>query len=156
MSQAGSFVTGTSPATTYTLTPDQGDVVSPLSNNINISGDGTSVITVGDSGTATISIEALPLLFKYTNVSTTPYVVLDTDYYLSVNTAAPITIQLPDTTSINRLFVIKDRSGTANTNNITVTTVSGIALIDGAAIYTMNSTYQSVSLVFNGTNYEIF
>lgn len=93
---------------------------------------------------------------NYTNVTTTPYVVTATDFYLSVNTSIGITIQLPDAPTANRLFVIKDRIGNAGTNNITVTTVSGVDLIDGSTSYVMASNYQSIQLLFNGTSYEVY
>ena len=91
-----------------------------------------------------------------TPVSTTPYVALTTDVYLSVNTGTAKTIQLPNAPSSGRYFVIKDLSGTANTNNITVTTVGGAVLIDGSTSYTINLAYGSAQFIFNGTSYEVF
>ena len=93
----------------------------------------------------------------YTNVSTTPYVVLSTDYYLSVDTSSlSITIQLPNAPATNRLFVVKDRTGSAATRNITVTTVGGAVNIDGAATYKIAQNFGSIQLLFNATSYEVF
>lgn len=95
-------------------------------------------------------------LVSYTNVSTSPYVVLSTDQYLSVDTSAlAITIQLPNSPTQYRTFTIKDRTGAAFTRNITVTTVGGVVLIDGSASFIMNINYESIALIFNGTSYEI-
>ncbi len=93
----------------------------------------------------------------YTLVNTTPYVVLTTDEFLGVDTtAAPIQINLPNAPSTGRTFVIKDISGTAQTNNITVTTVGGVVLVDAAATYVMNTQYSSINVLFNGTKYLVY
>jgi hypothetical protein len=41
-----------------TLTTDDGHVVAPISNNINVLGDGTYITTTGNPATATVTIEA--------------------------------------------------------------------------------------------------
>lgn len=96
-------------------------------------------------------------LYEYTNVATSPYVVTADDYYLSVNSSSiPITIELPDAPQAKRVFIIKDRAGNCSTNNITVTTVSGLANIDGNTTFVMNTDFMSIQLVFNGFNYEVY
>jgi hypothetical protein len=50
-------------------------------------------------------------------------------------------------------YIIKDQKGDAATNNITIAPSSG--QIDGSASYVMNVNKQSVSLVFDGTNWSI-
>jgi hypothetical protein len=52
------------------------------------------------------------------------------------------------------VFIVKDISGAAFTNNITVTATGG-ALIDGAASALINTNYGSITLVFNGTQWNI-
>lgn len=54
-------------------------------------------------------------------VTSNNYIVIDTDYYIGVNYAGPTTIVLPTTPSTGRKLVIKDESGIAATNPITVT-----------------------------------
>jgi len=94
---------------------------------------------------------------SYTNVTTSPYVVLATDEYLSVDTSTiAITIQLPNAASLGRTYVIKDRTGNAATRNITVTTVGGAVNIDGATTFVMNTAFESVDVIGNGSTYEIF
>lgn len=89
--------------------------------------------------------------------STTPYVVLSTDYFISMDSTGAIkTVHLPDAPTTNRVFVVKDFAGTAAAFNITITTVGGVVLIDGAASYVMTTNYQSVQLLFNGTSYEVY
>lgn len=53
----------------------------------------------------------------------------------------------------NQVFVIKDGKGDANSNNITVTPAAGN--IDGAGTLVMTVNYQSVMLIFNGSQWNI-
>lgn len=160
MSQAGTLNRGIFPPGTVveTLTGNTGGAVGPNgANNINVVG-GLNITTSGNPGTSTLTINATqtPLINNYTNVTTTPYVVTATDYYLSVNTGIAITIQLPNAPTQYRTFIIKDRTGNAAVNNITVTTVGGVVLIDGAASQIMNANFESLNLLFNGVGYELF
>jgi hypothetical protein len=63
---------------------------------------------------------------------------------------------LPNAPSTGRSYVVKDTAGGAATHNITVTTVGGSVNIDGSTSFVMNTNYESVELIFNGTAYEIF
>jgi hypothetical protein len=132
---------------------DSGTAI-PSGNVLNIIG-GDGIEVTGASNT--ITINSTGIFFNYTNVDTTPFVVLGTDVYLSVDTSVtPIEIQLPDNADLGEPFFIKDRTGNAVNNPITVTTVSGIIDIDAASTFVMDSAYQSISVVGNGTNYEIY
>jgi hypothetical protein len=139
-----------------TLTGDSGGAVSPTGGNVNIVG-GTNITVDGNPGTSTLTITATADKdYNVTSVSTTPYVALSTDQVLSVDsTAAPITIELPDAPGTGRWYTIKDSAGTAAANNITITTVGGVVLIDASATFAMNTAYQSATVVFNGTKYLI-
>jgi len=53
-------------------------------------------------------------------ITTPTYTVSDEDYYMGVNYAGPVTITLPITPSSGRMLIIKDESGNASTNPITV------------------------------------
>ena len=55
-----------------------------------------------------------------TVVTTNTYTVVNTDYYIGVNYAGPVTITIPASISSGREVVIKDESGNCETNNITV------------------------------------
>lgn len=114
-------------------------------------------ISIGNTpGTITITNTGGSAL-TYTNVNTTPYVVLPADQFLGVDcSGAPITIQLPNAPSTGRIFVIKDRTGSSLGNNITVTTVGGAVNIDGATTYLIKSAYQSIELLFDGSTYQVF
>lgn len=76
--------------------------------------------------------------------------------YLGVtDTSAPRTITLANSPSgsvpfIDQVFTVKDESGGAASNNITVVNANG--LIDGAASFVMNTNYGSISFIFDGTD----
>jgi hypothetical protein len=138
-------------ATTYHT--DSGDAT-PAADILNvIGGMGIEVSGAGN----TVTVASTGIFFTYINVNTTPYFVLDTDVYLSVDTSViPITILLPDTALLGEPYFIKDRTGNAAVNNINVTTVSGLTNIDGVTSFIIDTAYQSVSIVGNGTTYEIY
>ncbi len=161
MSQFISFQVPVAPGSFVgTLTGNSGGPVSPDgSGNINIVGDGVIVDVVGNPGTntLTISVTGSSSTLTYTAVSTSPYVVLSTDQFLGVDsTGGARTIQLPNAPTTGQVFYVIVVAGTADTNNITVTTVGGVVTIDGSTSYVMNTEYSAISLVFNGTSYLIF
>jgi hypothetical protein len=60
------------------------------------------------------------ITYTTTLVETPTYTVTDQDYYVGVNYAGPVTITLPLIPSSGRMIIIKDESGNAETNPITV------------------------------------
>ena len=80
-------------------------------------------------------------------------VTLAASTYNLVDTSAARTLTLP-AASNGRIVRIKDSTGQANTNNITVNT-PGAETIDGAASLTISSDYQFVALISDGTNWFI-
>lgn len=79
------------------------------------------------------------------------------DYYVGVDcSGAAKTVNLPAaaTAGAGKTFVIKDETGSAATNNITID-ADGAETIDGAATYVMAVNYESVTVVCNGTNWFI-
>ncbi len=80
-----------------------------------------------------------------------------TDYYISIDTSGgAVTIRLPNAPTTGRIFVIKDRTGNALANNVTITTVGGAVTLDGSTTYLLNSNYEAATLIFNGTSYEVY
>lgn len=120
---------------------------------------GANVSITNASNSITISANSASITVAYTSVNNaaSPYTVLSTDYYLGVDTSGgTVTIRLPNAPSIGRIFVVKDKTGTSATNAITITTVGGAVNIDGSTSYTINTNYEAINILFNGTSYEVF
>ena len=151
MSQAGSVAAAQiGPTIPTQFTTDDGIAV-PAANNLNVDG-GTNVQTSGSGSTITIRADIL----TYIQPGAYPYAPTSTDYFISVDTSVARTINLPNAPTTGKSYVIKDRTGNAAVNNISVTTVGGAVLIDGLATQTMLDNYESMEVIFNGTSYEIF
>lgn len=126
--------------------------------------DGTKVGTCNfNSAQFTVDtngfVSALGNAINYTAVTgPTTYVVLATDYYISCDpTAGAITLQFPNAPTFKRQWIIKDRTGTAATNNITLTTPGGTVTFDGLTSFVMNSNFQANQLLANATpTYEVY
>lgn len=65
-------------------------------------------------------INPYEIIHNTTLVTTNTYVVQDTDYYIGVNCAEPVTIIIPSDPSSGREIIVKDESGNCETYNITV------------------------------------
>jgi hypothetical protein len=158
VSQSGKLNYNTVPAglVVQTLTGNDAVVVSPSAlNNINIVGSGGVTVT-GNAITHTLVITAGTSQLNYTNVTTSPYVVQSTDDIMSVDcSGGPITIQLPNSSADGRVYIVKDRTGNANVNNITITTVGAGVNIDGFVTYDMNTQYGSVEITFGNSVYQV-
>lgn len=142
----------TSIATSYTC--DSGSAV-PAANVLTVTGSG-GLTTSGAGSTITI-VGTGEQLITVTAVNSSPYVVLSTDYYLSVDcSGGAIQINMPNAPSTGKVFIVKDSTGSAASFNITVTTVGGVVTIDGSTTFVMNTAYEAAQFVFNGTSYEVF
>ena len=118
---------------------------------------GTTGQVLTSNGAASLpTFQALPGT-AYTPVNTSPYVALTTDEYISVDcSGGAITIELPNAATLGKVYTIKDKTGSASTHNITVTTVGGAVNIDGAVTYAMNTNYQALNIIGNATTWEIY
>ncbi len=123
-----------------------------LSGN-NLSDSSDSIVTI--SGTTAVSGMVRGYVGKDDGDS--PYSTLATDYVIGGDTSVDVlTIDLTSTTvTAGRTVIVKDVGGNAGTNNITITT-EGAETIDGAASFVINTNYESVSLVSDGTNWFIY
>jgi hypothetical protein len=87
-----------------------------------------------------------------TDVATSSYTALSTDYFLCVLTNAPVTITLP-TGILGTVYIVKDCFGDAANNPITIQGTGG-ETVDGSTA-TINTNYGSLQFVFNGTDWSI-
>ena len=112
---------------------------------------GANTITIAATGTTTLNY------VQVNHATGAPYVVLATDDYISCDSSGgTITINMPNAPATGRVLIVKDRTASASTNNITVTTVGGAINIDGATTFVMNTNYEAAQFIFNGTTYEVF
>jgi hypothetical protein len=89
-----------------------------------------------------------------TTVTTTPYAVLGTDQLIDVNVAGPAVVTLPAAPgTAGRSITIKDTSGAAATNNITVN--GNGHNVDGSATYTIGTNYGFVTIEWTGTIWAV-
>lgn len=97
--------------------------------------------------------------FNYTLVTTamSPYTVQPDDFYIATDsTLGPITLNFPNAPTQFRIWIVKDMIGNDAVSNTSVTTPGGVVTFDGLTTYTMNSNYQAINLLFNGTSYEVW
>jgi len=87
-----------------------------------------------------------------TLIDAATYAALTTEYFLGVIYNGAVTITLPAGT-LGKVYVIKDSVGDANTNPITVVTTG--STIDSLASYVMNTPWGSISLVYNGIEWNV-
>lgn len=78
------------------------------------------------------------------------------DMYIGCNTAAAVAVNLPAaaTAGAGKMYIIKDETGQALTNNITITP-NGSEKIDTAGNYVIANNFQSITLVCDGSNWFI-
>jgi hypothetical protein len=88
------------------------------------------------------------------DIASTPFLVPDGYYGMLIDTSATaITIVLPINPIKGDVYQVKDRTGNAGTNNITV---SGNGKnIDGAATYPISTNYGSAIFAYNGTTWSV-
>ena len=94
-----------------------------------------------------------PVLEAYVNVTAATYTAKAGDRVIGVNRAGTVTVTLPAAeVRKGRHYTVKDESGAAATNNITVAT-EGAETIDGAVTGTIADNYGSVTYYSDGTNW---
>lgn len=95
------------------------------------------------------------VLETYTAITGATYTAKAGDRVIGVNRAGAVTITLPSAeVRKGRVYTIKDESGGASSNNITVDT-EGAETIDGAATDVINVNYESKGYYSDGTNWFI-
>jgi hypothetical protein len=153
------FITAVGSTTSMTVTPSQ--TVAATAFDIpgkTTSFEATSMDALGNFGTNSAYVRSLASFYggevhAVTSVTAATYTTLTTDFVLACNRAGTIAITLISSPVTGRTYRIKDISGAANTNNITITPASGT--IDGAANYVINTNYGSIDMVYNGSEWSV-
>ena len=125
--------------------------------NFTISSSDGSIGIAATTNGLSLTVANIANGYVQVNHAMSPYPVTASDYFISCDsTAGVITILLPNSPGPRREFIVKDRTGAAITNNITVTTVSGTDLIDDVTSYVFTDQFESLEVLFNGLSYETF
>lgn len=115
----------------------------------------SQITSFGGGGSPTPGL--LILNYTFVDHADSPYTVLSTDEFIGVSSEdGTVTIKLPNAPTEGRVYIVKDNVGFAAINNITVTTAGGTVLIDNETTCVMNSSFESLQFLFNGTEYLIF
>jgi len=94
----------------------------------------------------------MTISYKTKIVTATPYTVSSDDEVLFINVSSPSSVVLSASSS-GRSVYIKDYSGLATTNPITITAVGG-KTIDGVSFAILNGGYSHIQIVYDGTNWK--
>ena len=134
----------------------EGVLITDATNDITTINGTLGHILVSNGLGVAPSFQPLANALDYIIVSTTstPYVARTIDQIISIDSSGgPKVVHLPNAPSSGRWFVIKDEAGSCDTNNITITTVAGLVNIDSSTSFVMNSAYEAITMIFNGTKY---
>lgn len=117
---------------------------------------GSGISITNGSGSITIEATGGASVVAYTRSSASPTTITSSDYFVSIDSSGgAITARLPSGASTGKVYYIKDGTGSAAVNAVTIDT-AGAELIDGSATFTLNTPYQAIGVIYNGTNWEIF
>ena len=95
------------------------------------------------------------LTFHTVQVTQPTYNATRKDYFIGVNYPGPVTINLPfQNLKPGRQILIKDQSGFAASNFITIATLDG-STIDGISTFQIVNSYESISLLYDRGGWNI-
>lgn len=152
-----------SPGISFTSTTNCGLSTDGGGDRLEVSVGGGSMITIQSGQTVinnkfqTTSISSAQffggVLFSQRTPGAYPYTTLNTDFYVIVDTSSARTINLLASPETGRSYLIKDNTGSAATNNITI--VPNAGNIDGAANYKITTNFGAVWIIYNGTQWNV-
>lgn len=108
--------------------------------------------------TANLDVNGSLAIGKDRLISGTSNTSQDDDYFLLCDTSGgPCTFTIQNThNTARRSFIIKDMSGNANTNNITINTQNGDFLIDGVATQLITADKGAIRVYGDGTEFFVW
>jgi hypothetical protein len=145
-SQSGVVFSVTGTANEVTVTPTTGNVVVSTPSTFIAPGSIESTTTLKSDG---IFTAASGQVVKITSPGAYPYTTLSSDYVIIVDTTSARTINLIASPTTGQTYRIKDNTGNAASNNITIIPASGN--IDGSGSYVISANWGSVDVSYNGS-----
>ncbi len=146
------IITSTSGSMTLTAGENVTDAM-----NFTASGGASRINLTAGTGSVKIA-SGLIIATKDLVFADSPYTVLGTDYFLSVDTSGgAITVTLPNAATVTgRTYVIRDTGGAAAASNITVATAGGNLVGGGAsaATKTISTAYAGATVYSNGVTWN--
>lgn len=118
------------------------------------------VVQIGDnisiSPNGTISVNSQLECCDYETILVSKdYEVSDGDYYIGVNSNGPVSITLPSNINDGKKLIIKvEMKPPIGSRKVTIKTSDG-TLIDGAANYVMETSYEVIRVIFRSNWYII-
>lgn len=147
---------GTAPGTMALEVQTSQAIASTDATKIGLAAFNSADFTVDGNG----FVSSLSNAINYTSVNfgMSPYTVLTTDFYISVDSSGgAITLNFPNAPTFKQRWIVKDRTGHASLNNITISTPGLTVTIDGSTSYVLASNFSSVQLLANNSPaYEVF
>lgn len=101
----------------------------------------------------TVSVNGMPGVVPVTFPLSYPYQMLQTDRAIIADTTTPVTIILPLNPVSGQTLSIKDNTGLAGSNPITIQ--GNGKMIDSQADYTIQFNWGFVGLIYNGTQWNV-
>ena len=127
-----------------------GDVFSGIDTGLARNAVGVVEVNNGNAGTFAV-LRSGALIGNSVIKTAVAYTALTTDFTIFCDpTSNAIAITLPASPLPNQTYTIKDYTGKAATHAITI-----VGTIDGASNYVMSTNYQSATVIYNGTNWNL-
>lgn len=139
----------------YYDTSYAGPALSAAGNEV-IVANGNNVLIGSSGGTNHPSLQLTGQFIIKTIGTATNFVDNDNDTYIGVtSTSTPITITMPGIFGTTGIWmIVKDESGGAGTNNITINTSDG-SLLDGHSTFIIDSNYGSAMFISRAGNWWV-
>lgn len=136
------------------LTWTYNDPANTLIGNVSLSPFSTTDLAEGTNLYFTDARAQAAIAHNQVAVSSSPYSITATDFILRVDTSAARTINLPNPATTRRIE-IKDVTGGAETNNITIARFAAEKIENVAANYTVAIAYAHITLLSDGTDWWV-
>lgn len=110
-------------------------------------------LDIGDDGVVSWNGDGDTQVWQSIVITGSTYIITPTDTVIFVNSGVPTSIILPGSPVLGQIVIVKDMSGAAFVNNITIT--AGTNTIDGFNSVIISQDYQSLTFAWNSIEWNI-